>query len=58
MSDIDNNNAINISTYKEKDAVKDLMRSIEATYRIRINAAQRLRDKYNHDKMLHLYYST
>lgn len=38
-------------------AISDLIRRVEATYRIRINAAIRLRSSYNHNKKLNIYYS-
>lgn len=38
-------------------AINDLIRRVEATYRIRINAAIRLRKIYNHNKKLNIYYS-
>lgn len=41
----------------ENQAITDLIRRVEMTYRIRINAATRLRDNYNHNKKINMYYS-
>ena len=41
----------------ENVAIRDLIRRVEATYRIRINAAIRLRDSYDHNKKMNFYYS-
>ncbi len=38
-------------------AINDLIRRVDATYRIRINAAIRLRNSCNHYKKLNMYYS-
>ena len=42
---------------KDKKILEELERRIKITYKVRINATNRLRDKYNEYKKLNIYYS-
>lgn len=45
------------SSKDDKELLPDLKRRVDITYRTRINAANRLRDKHNEYKKLNMYYS-
>lgn len=52
------NKKSDIKPVEFKNAKDDLVRRVEATYRIRINAAVRLRNQYNQQKIYNYYYTT